>query len=210
MKFQDSSFNGLKVTVGTESVMHLRTHALTDAPKAICPINFFKVRGINKTWPLTKPDLQHLQRNDRAIIRQICNVKPEDMATVRSNKLLARLEIDDLDVILREKSLRWFGHIGRSSGAIKTVCNMQIEGKHGPGKPKITWRTLKETEHHEWKLNEVDPCDRDVQRSNVRSAMLAASQLLGGDPLMSMMLLHLHINLNDDDDDLEFYGTAFQ
>ena len=42
MKFQDSSFNGLKVTVGTKSV----THAPTDAPKAICPINFFKVGGI--------------------------------------------------------------------------------------------------------------------------------------------------------------------
>ena len=43
MKFQDSSFNGLKVTVGTKSV----THPLTHAPKAICPINFFKVGGIN-------------------------------------------------------------------------------------------------------------------------------------------------------------------
>ena len=29
---------------------------------------------------------------------------------------------------------------------------------------------------------EVDPCDRDVLRSNVRSAMLAASQLPGGEP----------------------------
>ena len=46
MKIQDSSFNGLKVTVGTKSVTHARTHALTDAPKAICPINFFKVGGI--------------------------------------------------------------------------------------------------------------------------------------------------------------------
>ena len=27
MKFQDSSFNGLKVTVGTKSVTHPRTHA---------------------------------------------------------------------------------------------------------------------------------------------------------------------------------------
>ena len=35
MKIQDSSFNGLKVTVGTKSVTHPRTHALTDAPKAI-------------------------------------------------------------------------------------------------------------------------------------------------------------------------------
>ena len=46
MTFQDSSFNGLKVTVGTESVTHPCPHALTDDPKAICPINFFKVRGI--------------------------------------------------------------------------------------------------------------------------------------------------------------------
>ena len=44
MKFQDSSFNGLKVTEGTKSVTHPRTHA----PKAICPINFFKVVGIIK------------------------------------------------------------------------------------------------------------------------------------------------------------------
>ena len=46
MKFQDSSFNGLKVTVGTKSVTHAPTHPLTHAPKAICPINFFKVGGI--------------------------------------------------------------------------------------------------------------------------------------------------------------------
>ena len=46
MKFQDSSFNGLKVTVGTKSVTHARTHPRMHAPKAICPINFFKVGGI--------------------------------------------------------------------------------------------------------------------------------------------------------------------
>ena len=49
MKFQDSSFKGLKVTVGTKSVTHPRTHPPTHAPKAICPINFFKVGGINST-----------------------------------------------------------------------------------------------------------------------------------------------------------------
>ena len=44
MKFQDSSFNGLKVTVGTKSVTQAPTHARS---KSICPINFFKVGGIN-------------------------------------------------------------------------------------------------------------------------------------------------------------------
>ena len=57
----------------------------------------------SETGPLTMPDLQHLRHN-RAMIRQICTVKSENVATVRSNEMLARLEID-LDVILREKRL---------------------------------------------------------------------------------------------------------
>ena len=32
----------------------------------------------SETWPLTKPNFQHLQQNDRAMIRQICIVKPQD------------------------------------------------------------------------------------------------------------------------------------
>ena len=61
----------------------------------------------SETWSLTKPDLQHLQRKDRAMISQICNVKPKDVA-IKPNKLLAKLEIGCLDVILREKaSLLW-------------------------------------------------------------------------------------------------------
>ena len=40
----------------------------------------------SETWPLTKMNLQRLQHNDRAMIRQICSIKPEDVATVRSIK----------------------------------------------------------------------------------------------------------------------------
>ena len=106
----------------------------------------------SETWSLTCPDLQHLRRNDRAMIRQICNVKPENVASVRSKELLAQLEINDPDVILREKRLCRFGHIERSSGAIKTVCDMQIEEKCGQGWSKMTWRTLTERDRCEWKL----------------------------------------------------------
>ena len=58
----------------------------------------------SETWSLTKPDQQHLQRNDRAMISQICYAKPEDVATIRSNKLLVQLEIVYLNVTLREKA----------------------------------------------------------------------------------------------------------
>ena len=46
----------------------------------------------------------------------------------------------------------------------------------------MTWRTLIERDCCEWKLNQVDPSDRDAWRSNVRSAMCAASLLPGGEP----------------------------
>ena len=42
--------------------------------------------------------------------------------------------------------------------------------------------TYRERDRSEWNLKEVDPCDRDVWRSSVRSAMRAASQLPGRSP----------------------------
>ena len=59
----------------------------------------------SETWPLTKPNLQRLQRNDRAMIRQIWNVRPQDIVTPRSNALLVKLGIEDLDLILKERRL---------------------------------------------------------------------------------------------------------
>ena len=39
----------------------------------------------NETWPLTKPNRQHLQQNNRGMIRQICKVEPQDIVTNKSN-----------------------------------------------------------------------------------------------------------------------------
>ena len=103
----------------------------------------------SETWPLTKPNLQRLQRNDRAMIRQICNVRPQDIVTTRSNELLVRLGIEDLDLILKERRLRWYGHVERSSGAIKTAFDIQVDGKRGPGRPKMTWKQLTERDCRE-------------------------------------------------------------
>ena len=75
----------------------------------------------SETWPLTKPNLQRLQRNDRAIIRQICNVRSQDIFTTRSSELLVRLGIEDLDLILKERRLQWYGHVERSNGAVNSL-----------------------------------------------------------------------------------------
>ena len=133
----------------------------------------------SETWPLTKPSLQRLQQNDRAMIRQICNHKPQDTANIRSTELhvLARLGIEDLDLILKERRLRWYGHLECSNGAVKTAFDIQIVGKHGPGRLKMTWKQLTERDCREWKLSAINPHDRDTWRPGVRSAMHAAMQL---------------------------------
>ena len=123
-----------------------------------------------------------LQRNDRAMIRQSCIVRPQDIVTTRSNELLARLGIEDLDLILKERRLRWYGHVERSNGAVKTVFDIQADGKHGPGRPKMTWKQLTERDCREWKLSAINSHDRHTWRSDVRSAMCAASQLSGRGP----------------------------
>ena len=94
----------------------------------------------SETWPLTKTNLQRLQRNDRAMIRQICSIKPEDVATVRSSELLAKLELEDLGLILRERRLCWFGHVERSNVAIRTACDIQIDCRPGQGGPSLHGR----------------------------------------------------------------------
>ena len=60
------------------------------------------------------------------MIKQICSIKPEE----RLSELLAKL-----DLILRERRLRWFGHVEYSSGAVRTACDIQIDGRRGQGGP---------------------------------------------------------------------------
>ena len=65
----------------------------------------------------------------------------------------------------------------RSSGAMRTGCDIQIEGRRGAARPKLTWKKLTEKDCRQWKLMTADPKERSTWRSGVRSAMRAASQL---------------------------------
>ena len=132
-----------------------------------------------ETCLLTKTNLHRLQRNDRAMIRQICSIKPEDVATVRSSELLAKLQLEDLDLILRERRLRWFGHVERSSGAIRTACDKQIEGRLGAG-GREAQANVEETDKERLMWVEANySWPSRKEHSGVRSARRAASQLPG-------------------------------
>ena len=95
-----------------------------------------------------------------------------------------RLGSEDLDLILKERRLRWYGHVERSNGAVKTAFDIQVDRKRGPGRPKMTWKQLPEGDCRELKLSAINPHERHTWRSGVRCgcAMRAASQLFGRGP----------------------------
>ena len=70
----------------------------------------------------------------------------------------------------------------KGSGAIRTACDLQIDGRPRAGRPKLTCKKLMERDCREWKLTKVDPQERSTWRSGVRSAMPAARQLPGKGP----------------------------
>ena len=178
----------------------------------------FKIRGCvysscvrsamlhaSETWPLTKPNLQRLQRNDRAMIRQICNVRPQDIVTTRSNELLVRLGIEDLDLILKEKTDgldMWNAPMVQSRQPL-TYRLMESVGLGGP-----TWhgkRGIAESGSSRPSTLMIDiPGDLVWDLPCVQQA----SYLEGG-PLVWMLPLYLYINQKSDYDD-DVAGSCYK
>ena len=67
-----------------------------------------------ETWPVTVSTLNRLRQNDLAMISWMCSIKKND--NVCSHSLLSKLDIRDVEVVLRISRIRWFGHVERSVG----------------------------------------------------------------------------------------------
>ena len=132
------------------------------------------------------------------MIWQICNVEPQDTANIRSTELLARLGIEDLDLILKERRLRWYGHVERSNGAVKTAFDIQTVGKGGPRWLRSSWqRGIAKSGSSQLSTLMIEtPGDLVWDPPCVPQA----SYLQGG-PLLWILPLYLHISQKSDDDD---------
>ena len=94
---------------------------------------------------------------------------------VRSRDLLEKVGLQDLDLVLREHRLRWYGHVERYNGAIKSTRDLSLEGRRGPGRLKMSWQELTERDPKQWKLLSSNPQDRKAWRSGILLAMKSAA-----------------------------------
>ena len=122
-----------------------------------------------ETWPMSSKVLQRMRRNDRAMIRWMCRVKSTDESL---DELHAKLGLRDIEVQIRERRLRWFGHVKRSSKEINKVRTRKVSGKRGPAHAKKTWALCVKDDLKVCRLNEELTQDREAWRSSVRNCLL--------------------------------------
>ena len=121
----------------------------------------------SETWGPKSKDQQRLRRNDRAMVRWICGVKPQDNSSYE--QLLSKLGLVDIASELSSRRLRWYGHVMRSSDCIHTVRNLVVPGERTRGRPKKTWYECVKGDIRRRGLEKVDPLDRISWRRGTRN-----------------------------------------
>ena len=89
-----------------------------------------------ETLAMKADTLNRLRRNDRVMIRWICNVKAKD--EVSSDSLFTKLGIQDLNVMPRTSRMRWIGHIEHSTGWMSEVFKLNVVAQKKSGRPRKT------------------------------------------------------------------------
>ena len=71
------------------------------------------------------------------MLRMICGVTLKDMV----ESTVIALRVDDLEEHLRQKRLRWLGHIVRRDEEveIKNMLELEMEGRRKRGRPVKQW-----------------------------------------------------------------------
>ena len=127
-----------------------------------------------ETWAMTAATLNHLRRNDHAMIRWICNVKAKD--EVSSDTLISKLGIQDLDMVLRTSRVRWFGYVERSTGWIAKVRKLNVVAQKRPGRPKKTWDEVLVDDRKKLGMDFADPMIRSEWRGRLRGRLVKQAQ----------------------------------
>ena len=123
-----------------------------------------------ETWAMKADTLNRLWRNDRAMIRWICNVKAKDEVSLDS--LLTKLGIQDLDVVLCTGRMRWFGHVEGSTGWIPEVRKLNVVAQKRSGRPRKSWDEVIKNDRKKLDIDSADPQNGSEWRGRLRDRLV--------------------------------------
>ena len=136
----------------------------------------------SECWPLKVDDVNRLRRSERSMLRWICRLKSSEHVALE--KIYQRLHITPLDVTLRERRLRWFGHVKRSESWTKKSLELVVNGTARRGRPRKTWFATIMEDMKAWNIKSEDACCRTRWRSELRAAVKKHTRASHGDMLI--------------------------
>ena len=122
------------------------------------------------TWAMGADALGRLRRNDRAMVRWICNVKAKD--EVSSGSLLTKLGVRGLGVVLRAGGVRWFGDVERSTGWISEVRGLNVVAQKRSGRPGKSWDGVMDSGRGRLDVGSAGPRGRSGWRGRLRGRLV--------------------------------------
>ena len=116
----------------------------------------------SETWPLKQEDIDRLVRTDMQMVRWMCNVSLRDRKS--SEELRNRLHIPHIANVLRQKRLRWYGHMERMAdeNPVRQVLLVEVDGRRKRGRPRKTWQELVRTDLNQLNLQPGLAQDREA------------------------------------------------
>ena len=93
-----------------------------------------------ETWSMTEANRKRLEAIHHTCLRQLLNVTWKDK--VRNETIRDNTGQDMLEVTVRKRRLRWFGHVQQmeDSRRAKQALEWIPDEKKKRGRPRITWR----------------------------------------------------------------------
>ena len=95
-----------------------------------------------ESWTLTAEIERRIQALEIRCYRRLLNISYKDRVTneaVRNRIQNATGVHDDLLTMVKERKLRWYGHISRSSGIAKTILQETVKGARRRGRQTKRW-----------------------------------------------------------------------
>ena len=118
-------------------------------------------------WPVTERIASILTSCDRRMLRYMAGVSWEDR--LRSQEVAERCGVETLDVLLRRRRLRWFGHVRRrgQEEPLGRILELEVTGRRPRGRPKKSWRNIVDQDMRLVGASEIDALDRAKWRKQI-------------------------------------------
>ena len=117
-----------------------------------------------ETWAMKAGVFQRLRATERRMLRIICGATLTDR--VESTVIALRVGVYNLEEHLRQKRLRWFGHIVKRDEEveIKKVFELKIEVRRKRGRPVKWWIDVVEEDMRKRGVVQQDAGNREGWR----------------------------------------------